>query len=1334
MKRGLVVSSLLIVVFFSIIFSMNFVVGQSDGSCEFSLNVIDNCASSGEYIWEWKATWNGNLLNRPESCNDVSYVYSCTISSSSSSTSTATSSGGGGTATTSTSTAIAGGASSGSSSTSTSSGSGSTTSTSSSTATASSGGGSGGGGGGGTETLILTENNAVFRGSEDIDGSLVDFVITENEAGDKISEIDIKMTPFNFRNDVEHLNMGKSFIDPVFSTISLKFASMTPNLISTTDRELIEFYPSGNQNVGIRFVNRAGKQYDFDLLKVSGTGVSAGFIAMEVTLKNRLMRGDIFATCSNGYSQVWELKSITTSSSTQELKVQDLGSGSTTQTLTLTGTEPGATANLTLADASTITLRLFNSTSVDVLSPNNCGFNQNGIAGYNHAGLFTKNGALIYLDDVARFGGSNGHVINIIEETSYNGGSFTDNNGNVLGKNNLSIRFLFQQASRSGYQTYLDFVINEQAGVEGEDWWTGVVDNVNSDQHWVTKYGTFITRTGADDETVSIYYPEDAASLGFYIGQNPTTLAGESKAIETSSQPLYMGDDMSVTKSRLSRDDLPNLLADGTLVDTDGIERDYELYIQTPNARNIFGNAPSYASKPSLYTKFNDNNIFYRLIVVFPTAVEPSKLAGAKIRLFGKNYIFSTDANDLGNDRLVLISSTETGNTCSDTDGGKDYFSKGSTSGVHFGNSYEYNDVCIDGEFSNLLERFCDDQNRPHDQYFKCPYGCNDGSCIRETFSIHFDKGWNLVSGYHLIPNVFSEISNGKINEWFINNAMRAVFYFNFLSQNNYIEFLPSFDVDALVDFLNLLSFDINKPDLFNGDFQNVLHSSMWVYSPEDKNVDIEVLNNYPLILENTVLSKGWNFLSITPDMIRKSVNEWRGDCTMSVVALWSSKYQGWDVADSDDLNDIIDESLLWKGLVVKVNKMCTLGDNIKPPPLPEGICTDSDGLSFLVQGTTCVDGLCLTDECVDNSLIEYYCSENGMEQTERYASVEECEEGRLIRESHNGNLVDEIAGLILSDHYYDNDCELVPEDNGDCDLYVGIYLEENAYDGYLAAVEVHNNVVNGEDLVDFLNQLYYYDYLVYGIDNYNGHNVLTISSDESILIYLWTSGNRVIYVGVDDGFEIDFNDLEEVLESYLVKYPSSLPDELPNIPEITCIDSDNGVNFYLRGNIESSTEGINEQDVCVDANNNGPYHDSPYVREWYCRSFNDSATQIYECPYGCVEGACVSEQEIIIENQCILNAPYNCISGDATTSGVVLDFINNGGETHNIVEVSVDNCGVNLFDGVGLSLPDSASATIEMDCNLVSGSLFKGDITINYKKEGSNLTLTTLGKLTDIV
>ena len=67
---------------------------------------------------------------------------------------------------------------------------------------------------------------------------------------------------------------------------------------------------------------------------------------------------------------------------------------------------------------------------------------------------------------------------------------------------------------------------------------------------------------------------------------------------------------------------------------------------------------------------------------------------------------------------------------CHDTDGGKEYLTKGKVSGGS-GAQQEGNDSCVDEQRSMELTEYICWHNQVKAMTVRCPYGCRDGVCLQ---------------------------------------------------------------------------------------------------------------------------------------------------------------------------------------------------------------------------------------------------------------------------------------------------------------------------------------------------------------------------------------------------------------------------------------------------------------------------------------------------------------------------------------------------------------------------------------------------------------------------
>jgi len=361
--------------------------------------------------------------------------------------------------------------------------------------------------------LTLENDNEVLLGSTNIDGTDVTLVTS----GDKVSEIKIDINPKRFDDSIEYLKMGDSMVDPVFKTIKMSLESVNPELESTL-RDDILIKPSGERTVSIEFTNKAGKSYDMNFLKPSNTNMDSNYATHEAeeddliykstilgvgdydliaSPSGNISEDDYFITCSNEYTQIWRLENIKATTTTKEIKVKDQGSDSELVTISL---NDGLSGSLTLADGSASTL---------TLNPTNTSISVNKACNY----LYTKNGAKIDLSKANDYNGTLSSQVIIEEKTSYNGGEFKSNNGNILGEN-IVLQFAYNRDSRSGKDMELKSII--PGGSLNTDYWA---EEDGDDKYSLTKYGTYMMQTGDTDKQIELWYPEKAMNINFYIGE-----------------------------------------------------------------------------------------------------------------------------------------------------------------------------------------------------------------------------------------------------------------------------------------------------------------------------------------------------------------------------------------------------------------------------------------------------------------------------------------------------------------------------------------------------------------------------------------------------------------------------------------------------------------------------------------------------------------------------------------------------------------------------------------------------------------------------------------------
>ena len=108
---------------------------------------------------------------------------------------------------------------------------------------------------------------------------------------------------------------------------------------------------------------------------------------------------------------------------------------------------------------------------------------------------------------------------------------------------------------------------------------------------------------------------------------------------------------------------------------------------------------------------------------------------------------------------------------------------------------------------------------------------------------------------------------------------------------------------------------------------------SFWAYSFRECYLEF-TLEEYTSYTE-LELSKGWNFLPITEDMIGRSLKDIQGNCEFQKKYIWNAKKQRWE---NIDLEEKFLDGQKFQGFIVKVPSSCSLSGIHIPsiPPLPE--------------------------------------------------------------------------------------------------------------------------------------------------------------------------------------------------------------------------------------------------------------------------------------------------------------------------------------------------------------------------------------------------------------
>lgn len=106
---------------------------------------------------------------------------------------------------------------------------------------------------------------------------------------------------------------------------------------------------------------------------------------------------------------------------------------------------------------------------------------------------------------------------------------------------------------------------------------------------------------------------------------------------------------------------------------------------------------------------------------------------------------------------------------------------------------------------------------------------------------------------------------------------------------------------------------------------------------------------------------------------------------------------------------------------------------------------------------------------------------------------------------------------------------------------------------------------------------------------------------------------------------------------------------------------------------------------------------------------------------------------DVLTPKASVINPPFYLNAQNARTTGITLELKNNGGETYDIQNVSVGGTCASSNDTVG-SITSGGTVPVFVPCALTPDTTFKGDITVTYRKQNSEVDLQSTGSMTEPV
>ena len=215
--------------------------------------------------------------------------------------------------------------------------------------------------------------------------------------------------------------------------------------------------------------------------------------------------------------------------------------------------------------------------------------------------------------------------------------------------------------------------------------------------------------------------------------------------------------------------------------------------------------------------------------------------------------------------------------------------------------------------------------------------------------SIDVKKGWNLIPTLSMNyrfnqenPEVIATYNYDNERKYYIKGYPEPDFAKSLILTLRYEKLIES--------FVNRLG----RVDIFNIDYQDrdigrigsFFNSASWIYIENDKKISFGKPTDAGFLqIEKVRLTKGWNFITITPDVVEnyfdKSIGDIKGDCIIEKAYIYEGDKGGW----MNIKQKKFDRLWVWKGMVVKdSNEECYLGEAPSggPPQIP-----DSEGLTI---------------------------------------------------------------------------------------------------------------------------------------------------------------------------------------------------------------------------------------------------------------------------------------------------------------------------------------------------------------------------------------------------
>ena len=101
------------------------------------------------------------------------------------------------------------------------------------------------------------------------------------------------------------------------------------------------------------------------------------------------------------------------------------------------------------------------------------------------------------------------------------------------------------------------------------------------------------------------------------------------------------------------------------------------------------------------------------------------------------------------------------------------------------------------------------------------------------------------------------------------------------------------------------------------------------------------------------------------------------------------------------------------------------------------------------------------------------------------------------------------------------------------------------------------------------------------------------------------------------------------------------------------------------------------------------------------------------------------------VPTKCILSAPLGCVAVAADTGGVDIEVRNGAGGSIDIDTITLTGCTGTVAPGLPVTMIDQNVTVYNINCTLIAGEKFQGDLTVTYTSAGSAVAQTSSGSVT---